>query len=74
MHRMMEQEQQQGHTPYFIPVGGSVPLGSLGYVDVYKRQPFDLVDLGICKLHFEIGMKQLLSLIHIYRPFERLAP
>ena len=33
MHRMMEQEQQQGHTPYFIPVGGSVPLGSLGYVN-----------------------------------------
>ena len=29
MHRMMEQEKQQGHTPYFIPVGGSVPLGSL---------------------------------------------
>lgn len=33
MHRMMEQEEQQGHTPYFIPVGGSVPLGSLGYVN-----------------------------------------
>ena len=33
MHRLMEQEQQQGHTPYFIPVGGSVPLGSLGYVN-----------------------------------------
>lgn len=33
MHRMMEQEKQQGHTPYFIPVGGSVPLGSLGYVN-----------------------------------------
>ena len=30
MHRMMEGLKQEGHTPYFIPVGGSLALGSLG--------------------------------------------
>lgn len=37
MHRMMEGLKQEGHTPYFIPVGGSVPLGSLGYVNCAKE-------------------------------------
>ena len=32
MERLMEELRQQGRVPYFIPVGGSVPLGSLGYV------------------------------------------
>ena len=33
MERIMADLRAQGHTPYFIPVGGSVPLGSLGYVN-----------------------------------------
>ena len=37
MHRMIEGLKQEGHTPYFIPVGGSVPLGSLGYVNCAKE-------------------------------------
>ncbi len=37
MHHMMEELKQEGHTPYFIPVGGSVPLGSLGYVNCAKE-------------------------------------
>ena len=32
MNRFMDLLRSQGHTPYFIPVGGSVPLGCLGYV------------------------------------------
>lgn len=32
MRRLMDQLRGQGRTPYFIPVGGSVPLGCLGYV------------------------------------------
>lgn len=32
MHRLMASLRLQGHTPYFIPVGGSVSLGCLGYV------------------------------------------
>jgi len=37
MHRIMDQLRQEGHTPYFIPVGGSVPLGSMGYVNCAKE-------------------------------------
>lgn len=37
MHRIMDQLRQEGHTPYFIPVGGSVPLGSLGYVNCARE-------------------------------------
>lgn len=33
MERIMDRLRGEGHTPYFIPVGGSVPLGSLGYVN-----------------------------------------
>jgi len=33
MDRLMADLRAQGHTPYFIPVGGSVPLGCLGYVN-----------------------------------------
>lgn len=32
MDEIMTELQRDGHTPYAIPVGGSVPLGSLGYV------------------------------------------
>ena len=32
MERIMEALRQEGHVPYFIPVGGSVPIGCLGYV------------------------------------------
>ena len=33
MARLMDRLRAQGRTPYAIPVGGSVPLGSLGYVN-----------------------------------------
>lgn len=33
MERIMADLRKEGRTPYFIPVGGSVPLGSLGYVN-----------------------------------------
>lgn len=33
MDRLMDRLRAQGRTPYAIPVGGSVPLGSLGYVN-----------------------------------------
>ena len=32
MEAIMDTLRKAGHTPYFIPVGGSVPRGSLGYV------------------------------------------
>ena len=33
MERIMTELRRDGHTPYFIPVGGSVPLGSMGYLN-----------------------------------------
>lgn len=39
--------------PVFIFAGDKI------YAGVADDEPFDLVDLGICKLHFEIGMQQL---------------
>ena len=47
MHRMMEGLKQEGHTPYFIPVGGSVPLGSLGYVNCAKEIANQAKEMGV---------------------------
>ncbi len=37
MDAIAEKLRNEGHTPYLIPVGGSVPLGSLGYVNCAKE-------------------------------------
>lgn len=37
MHRIEDELRAKGRKPYHIPVGGSVPLGSLGYVDCAKE-------------------------------------
>lgn len=47
MERIMEQLRTEGHTPYFIPVGGSVPLGSLGYVNCAKEIAEQAKELGV---------------------------
>lgn len=47
MERIMDELRQQGHTPYFIPVGGSVPLGSLGYVNCAKEIAQQAEALGV---------------------------
>lgn len=47
MERIMEQLRAEGHTPYFIPVGGSVPLGSLGYVNCAKEIAEQAKELGV---------------------------
>lgn len=47
MDRIMEQLRAQGHTPYAIPVGGSVPLGSLGYVNCVKEIAHQTQELGV---------------------------
>lgn len=36
-----------GHTPYLIPIGGSTPLGSLGYVTAIRELAGQLEELGI---------------------------
>ena len=47
MERIMADRRAQGHTPYFIPVGGSVPLGCLGYVNCAKEIANQAEDLGV---------------------------
>ena len=47
MDRIMEQLRAQGHTPYAILVGGSVPLGCLGYVNCAKEIANQTQELGI---------------------------
>ena len=48
MERIMDELRKVGHTPYFIPVGGSVPLGSLGYVNCAKEIA-EQAHLGSCR-------------------------
>lgn len=45
--RLMSCLQDEGHTPYFIPVGGSVPLGCLGYVNCVQEIAEQAKELGI---------------------------
>jgi L-cysteate sulfo-lyase len=35
--RICEGIRKKGHTPYFIPIGGSTPLGTLGYVNAVSE-------------------------------------
>ena len=47
MEAIMETLRKAGHTPYFIPVGGSVPLGSLGYVGCTEEIAAQSKALGV---------------------------
>lgn len=47
MERIMVQLRAEGHTPYFIPVGGSVPLGCLGYVNCVREIAAQAEALGV---------------------------
>lgn len=47
MERIMEALRREGRTPYFIPVGGSVPLGSLGYVNCAREIANQAQELGV---------------------------
>ena len=47
MDRIADELKKQGHTPYLVPVGGSVPLGTLGYVDCAKEIFSEALELGI---------------------------
>ena len=43
----MEAQRKAGRTPYFIPVGGSVPLGAAGYVNAMLETFNQSSDLGV---------------------------
>lgn len=50
MNEIAEELRAEGHDPYLIPVGGSVPLGSLGYVNCANEIKRQSEAMG---LHFE---------------------
>lgn len=37
MDRIADELRAAGHNPYLVPVGGSVPLGTVGYVDCARE-------------------------------------
>lgn len=47
MERIMEDLRREGHVPYFIPVGGSVALGCLGYVGCAREIASQAEALGV---------------------------
>ena len=47
MEAMMNRLRAEGHTPYFIPVGGSVALGCLGYVNCVAEIARQAGELGV---------------------------
>jgi D-cysteine desulfhydrase family pyridoxal phosphate-dependent enzyme len=47
MRRIEDELRAKGRKPYHIPVGGSVPLGTLGYVDCAKEIFSDALEQGI---------------------------
>ena len=47
MDRLIEELRREGHSPYAIPVGGSVPLGSLGYVNCALEIANQAQDMGV---------------------------
>ena len=50
MRRQGEELKKQGHTPYYIPVGGSTALGALGYVAGMEETYRQAAEMGI---HFD---------------------
>lgn len=47
MERLMDELRRQGHVPYFIPVGGSTPVGCLGYVECAREIAQQAQALGV---------------------------
>ncbi len=47
MRRMGDELQAEGHTPYYIPVGGSTALGALGYVAAMEETYAQSKEMGV---------------------------
>jgi D-cysteine desulfhydrase family pyridoxal phosphate-dependent enzyme len=45
--RIANQLREQGHKPYIIPVGGSTPLGCLGYVRAVRELAHQSAEIGL---------------------------
>lgn len=47
MDRICDELREAGHKPYSVPVGGSVPLGSLGYVNAAREAIEQAKEIGV---------------------------
>lgn len=45
--KIMEELKAEGHRPYYMPVGGSTPLGAAGYANAILELVSQSVDMGI---------------------------
>lgn len=53
--RLLDQLRARGRHPYFIPVGGSTPLGALGYVDAAREVTEQMDAAGIWADHVVVA-------------------
>lgn len=53
--RLLDQLREQGKRPYFIPVGGSTPLGAMGYVQAASEAIGQLDAMGIAVDHMVVA-------------------
>jgi len=47
MERAMNELEAKGHTPYFMPVGGSNALGAAGYINAMLELTYQQADTGV---------------------------
>lgn len=52
---LAEELEREGHTPYVIPVGGSTPVGCIGFVTAFKELATQAVNLGITVDHIVVA-------------------
>jgi L-cysteate sulfo-lyase len=57
--RIVKRLENEGHRPYIVPLGGSVPLGVLGYVDAMGELAKQLSDMGVrpSRLYYAAGSR-----------------
>ena len=47
--------RSEGHTPYCIPVGGSNPIGTWGYIEAFNEM-IEQVHALVVYLHYTVTM------------------
>lgn len=74
MDTAVQQLQKDGRKPYLIPVGGSVPLGALGYVNAVAEARDQLSELRVSEIDMVVALGSggttsgLLAGTQIYMP------
>jgi L-cysteate sulfo-lyase len=57
--RVVKRLEGEGQRPYVVPLGGSTPLGALGYVEGMRELATQLADLGVkpTRLYYAAGSR-----------------